>query len=159
MSIPRPRDIKPKVSGKADFFSWRLYQFALKKGEQSMQVFRSTWNPITGHDPDREGLLYIGRRFDDGWFHGKDLRSVCAPFGPITQCWAYGPSHGIEEWRDVTEEFWADYLKRGVCAIHGDRAHKWGQDEDESDERTCLYCGKQEKKRIVMVPREIWEAA
>jgi len=149
------KGIKPKVRGESDFFSWQLYRWAKAK-PYLCSVFSGTWNSISGVDRDKS-VLYIGLMDDDGCFHGKPLRGLSVYRGSL-QSLAYGPAHDTANWKDVTEEFWADYLKRGVCAIHGDLAHEWEYTVD-GKARSCLWCNKQEHKKTVYKPVEIWEEA
>lgn len=144
-----PEDIKPKENGKADFFSWQLYKW-VKKYPDRTKVYKKS-------DAIPYAQLFIGAIDEDdhSWFYGRILRYLCR-YGDRLDSFAYGPAHGVPEWRDVTEKFWSDYMKIGVCAIHGDFAHKWVV---EGDKRVCQYCGKVEIKRIKMVPKEVWEDA
>ena len=149
--IIKAEDFKPKVRGESDFYSWQLYRW-LKKYPDYSEVWSGTWNSATGHDPERP-VLYIGKMFDDGWFHGKNLRSTCVYKAKI-QAWAFSNGHHVEEWTDCTEAFWTDYRLKGVCAIHGDNAHEWDTD---GKERQCKFCGKREIQKAVMVQKLVWE--
>ena len=148
-----PQSIKPAVRGKSYFFSWQLYRWARQKPELC-SVFAGTWNSFNGIDRDNP-TLYIGLMDEDGWFHGKPLRGLCS-HGANLQSWAFGPAHDTGNWNDVTEEFWADYLKRGVCAIHGDLAHEWEYTVD-GKARSCLWCNKQERQKTIYRPVKVWE--
>lgn len=146
--------IKPKVRGKSDFFSWQLYRYMKKYSNPSEhRIWAATWSSCYGVQPNKPSL-YIGSERDGGWIHARQLRNLCS-VGQKIERYAYGAPHDTANWVDVTDAFWGDYLKIGVCAIHGDFAHKW-QEEDEL--RTCDYCGKKERKRIVMVEKEVWQA-
>lgn len=150
--IPKASDIKPKVKGQSDFFSWQLYRYMRKYTDpKDQRVFAGTWNSIDGVNPLRP-VLYIGQLSKDLWFSGRQLRNLCRHGGSIVR-YAYHAGHDTKNWVDVTDAFWSDYMKIGVCAIHGDLAHDW---DVSGDERTCRYCGKREIKRIKMVEKEIW---
>lgn len=140
--------IRPKVKGEADFYSWQLYRWHRKQGPEWCEVWKSDWNPLDGHNPDT-GRVMIGRMDDLGWFYGVPLRSLCGR-GQKLKRWAYGDTTG---WKNITAEFWAEYRRIGVCAIHGDTAHQWLVD---GDSRHCEYCGKQMRRIVDMVPRERW---
>ncbi|MDD2462457.1 MAG: hypothetical protein PHI97_00505 [Desulfobulbus sp.] len=142
---------KPKVNGKSDFFSWNLYIW-LKKNPEYCRIYKGVWNSANGYDPSRP-TLYIGF-VADNWFHGTMLRRVCN-LGLKEHTWAYGPrdSH-LDEWIDITDEFFADYERRGVCAIHDDMVHVW--EKSSPDERRCVYCGKTETRAIIFAPQEVW---
>ncbi|SDZ95338.1 hypothetical protein [Marinobacterium iners] len=153
--IPTPEMVKPKVRGQSDFFSWQLYRYLRKYPYASQQrIWAGTWNSATGIDPESP-QLYIGSERDGFWIHARQLRNLCCHNSGLER-WAYGPGHDTRNWTDVTEAFWADYLKKGVCAIHGDFAHEW---DEEGDRRTCLYCGQVEVKTIVMKPHTVWQLA
>lgn len=152
LSIPDVNKIKPEVRGQSDFFSWKLYQWMKKKPYYS-KVYRSTWCNIEGIT-DKPEALYIGSGVDsEGWFHGVQLKSLCRD-GAKMQAWAFGPNFDTKNWIDCTDEFWANYMLVGVCAIHGDYSHKWVKD---GDSRECEYCNKVEHKKFKMVKREYWE--
>ncbi len=144
--------IKPKVRGKSDFFSSKLYEWIKKKPYYS-KVYKPTWCNIEGITGEPKSL-YIGSGVDDeGWFHGVQLRSLCRHSAKM-QAWAFGPNFDTKNWVDYTDEFLAEYMRIGVCAIHGDYAHKWIED---GDTRECEYCHKIEHKKHKMVKREYWE--
>lgn len=145
--------IKPTVRGKSDFFSWQLYRWCLKKPSQC-QIWLGTWNSVTGHDRDNP-VFYIGAMdsaANEQWFHGTKLKSLCL-HGAKLDGWAYGPAHDVANWQDVTEQWWADYMKKGVCHIHGDYAHEWNVS---GDSRSCQYCGKKETKKTKLIQKEYW---
>jgi len=80
--------------------------------------------------------------------------SVCGHSQPIERYafppngWAYAPEN-------ITDSWWPEYMRIGVCAIH-DLSHDWRED---GDSRTCERCGKHQVKRIKTIKREYWEAA
>lgn len=148
------KNIKPKQRGKSDFFSWHLYRW-IKDLPYSCQIWRGTWNSATGIDRDRP-VLYIGHMDDDTpgerWLHGRMLHNLCL-HGQSIEGYAYGPGHDTEHWEEITEEWWAEYTKKGVCAIHGDLSHEWVED---GDTRTCKHCGKQEHRTTKLVEITVW---
>lgn len=145
-------DIKPEIKGKSDFFSWQLYRW-VKANPKRVKVWLAAWNSVTGIDFNSP-TLYIGDDRDGSWIHARQLRSLCTRGANLT-CMAYGPAHGTENWLDVTEQFWADYLRIGVCAIHGDYAHDW---EVTGDKRICKHCSKQEKQVATQLVVKEWVA-
>lgn len=159
---PTLEQIRPKVNGKSDFFSWRLFQFMRKHGCRYDKIYASNWNPVLGRmevdsDPSKaieSGYLMIGHMDSHGWFGGRGLRRLCSgPSNGSLMCMSYSEDHGVSEWVDVTDLFWEKYLKIGVCAIHRNFAHEWSHD---GDLRTCIYCQKTEKRIIEMVEKERW---
>jgi len=150
--IPTAEQVKPKVRGKSDFYSWQLYQYMkMYKNPSQFRVWSATWNSCHGVQPEKPSL-YIGGERDGSWIHARQLRNLCLK-GQKIERYAYGAPHDTANWVDVTDAFWIDYLKKGVCAIHGDHAHNWVQD---GDFRTCQYCREMQQKQIIMMPREIW---
>lgn len=131
--------VKPKIRGKSDFFSWQLYRWLKKFPERH-------------HIHEIDGVLFIGDKPDDGFLHAAKLRQLCLHGAPL-QAWAFGQCHGVKRAKEVTQNFWTDYLRIGVCAIHGDFAHNW---ETNGDERVCVHCKKVERKTIEMRPHEVW---
>lgn len=151
--IPKASEIKPKVKGQSDLFSWQLYRYMRKYPDISDQkIYSGTWNSIDGVNRAYP-VLYIGCMHDDGWFHGRSLRNLCS-CGSKIERYAYHHGHDTHNWTDVTDAFWGEYMRIGVCAIHGDAAHNWLRD---GGKRTCEYCGKVENRKIIMVEKEIWE--
>ena len=147
-----PNEIKPAIRGKSDFYSWQLYRW-IKKWPHSTKIWAGTWNSVSGIDKDKK-VLYIGDERDGEWIHARLLRNLCS-YGENLDRWAYGPGHDTANWEDVTEKFWSEYMRIGVCAIHGDYAHRW---ETNGDERTCLNCREKEKQKLITVKKLVWEA-
>ncbi|WP_018234378.1 hypothetical protein [Thioalkalivibrio thiocyanodenitrificans] len=146
--------IRPAVRGKADFHSWQLYRW-VKERPYGVQIWRGTWNAATGIDRERP-VLYIGHMditdSAERWFHGRMLRNLCLLAGNLDG-YAYGPAFDTAHWEEITREWWEQYMRIGVCAIHGDRAHHW---EERGDTRSCSYCGKQEQRVIETIGRAVW---
>lgn len=138
-----PKTIQPEQDGKSDFFNWQLFRWARKN-----PCFCEVWETLNG--TQYIGLSDVDIR-DDLWLYGRRLRNLCCYSQSLERCAYPLPNKST----DVTEKFWADYMKRGVCAIHGDMEHKW-HDAGEGIRR-CDYCGKIEHRRIEMRPVEIWE--
>lgn len=152
--IPMAEQVKPKIRGKSDFFSWQLYCYMKKyKHPSEFRIWSATWNSCYGVQPEKPSL-HIGGERDGQWIHARQLKNLCL-VGQKVERYAYGAIHDTANWVDVTDAFWTDYMKKGVCAIHGDYAHKW---HEEGSQRKCEYCDKTEKKQIVMVEKEIWQA-
>jgi hypothetical protein len=150
--IPSPDEIKPKVRGKSDFFSWQLYRYMLKyKSLSEQRIWSSTWNSCYGVDREKPSL-FIGSERDGCWIHARQLRNLCLS-GQKIERYAHGAAHDTKNWTDVTDAFWSDYLKKGVCAIHGDNAHNWSVD---GDLRACEYCGKKERRIVSTQPVTRW---
>ena len=146
------KNIKPSKPGVDDFFSWGLYRWA-KKNPRKCRVYKGTWNFITGIDPKHQAL-YIGKKdlLSSGWFYGAKLMSVHS-LSTGLRSYAFGPKHDVARWEDITTEWWESYLQIGVCAIPGDH-HSFQED---GDCRTCLNCGRVEKRVVKMVEKVIWD--
>lgn len=137
MMQPTAKSVKPKQRGRADFFSWQLYRFLKKYEDRKIVIWSATWNSVHGVSEKRS--LYIGfeRSGETGeWIAARQLRNLCLA-GQKLDVFAYSSCHDTNNWLDVTEWFWGEYLKKGVCAIHGDNAHNFIGGR-------CEYCGIQE---------------
>lgn len=153
--IPTAEQVKPKIRGKSDFYSWQLYRYMKKFNNPiEFRIWAATWNSCYGVQPDSPSL-YIGSERDGIWIHARQLRNLCSVEQKVER-YAYGAPHDTANWMDVTDSFWSDYLKKGVCAIHGDYAHKF---HENGDLRTCEYCGKKERKQTSMVEIDAWQSA
>ena len=148
------KSIKPQQHGKADFYSWQLYCWVLKN-PQRCQIWKDTSNE------NDEPVLYIGEmeilQNEERWFHGLMLRQLCNTGFKLRSGitgFAFGPIHNTAHWINVTYEWWVEYMHKGVCAIHGDDAHKW---QEFDGIRICQYCKKVERVRIVFQPTVVWE--
>jgi len=145
-------DIKPKTKGQSDFFSWQLFRW-IRKNPTAFRIYAGTWNSINGADADHP-VLYIGyKREDENWISARNLRNLCCVNQDL-QSFSYGPAHDTANWVDVTYAFWVDYMKKGVCAIHGDNAHKW---LGGGNRRMCEHCGQAQESTTRMVPATEWE--
>lgn len=142
-------EIKPKERGKSDFFSWQLYRW-VKKYPNRLTIWDATWNSATGVDRGKTSL-YIGDKRDGNWIHARQLRNLCLIGGKI-EAYAYGGAHDTKNWVDVTKQFWVEYLKKGVCAIH-DNSHVWLTN---NENRTCQRCGHKQTQIIETVERKRW---
>jgi hypothetical protein len=142
-----PQEFKPRVHGVSDFYSWNLYRW-LKNNTHMNRIWLTPENVFL---PEK-GTLVIGSERDGQWIHGSRLIAVCNSRKSL-QSWAYHGGFKTPEWKDVTEEFFAQYATIGVCAIHRDNAHKWNID---GDTRVCEYCGKVEKKTIEFREHVTW---
>lgn len=131
--------IRPLKSGQADFFSWQLYRWARSHPER-LEIWEFNQS------------LYIGISLKEGndlWLHGRKFTELCT-YGKKLNSFAFlMPSDA----KDVTENFWERYFKIGVCAIHGDFAHRWNTNDKE---RTCINCGKVQTKHIRIKEYEVW---
>ena len=142
--------VKPKVRGRSDFFSWQLFRW-LKKYPTRTTIWSATWNVCNGIDPKNQSL-FIGDQRDGSWIHARQLRNLCTS-GSKLEAHAYGSSHDTQNWTDISKAFWEDYLRVGVCAIHGDYAHKF---DVEGGTRTCEYCDKSERLTQKTIVTDVW---
>ena len=148
----KANDIKPNVKGQSDFFSWQLFRW-IRKNPTAFRVYAGTWNSIDGIEPERP-VFYIGyEREDSHWISARNLRNLCCANQDL-KSYSYGPCHDTANWVDVTEAFWSDYMKKGVCAIHGDNAHSW--DEKDDGLRCCIHCCETQILKTKMVEVSEW---
>jgi hypothetical protein len=153
-----PNEFKPKKHKQSDFFSWQLFRWLKTQPPAYYQVFSSPWGGTLGYVPDAP-ILYIGRMEEDGSFSGTELRRHCYHGQKINMFSYCMAEHRLDEWQDVTAQFWAEYREKGVCAIHGNNAHHFGDIGKDDTTRTCQHCGHVDHKTIEMVPKTIWRAA
>ncbi len=142
---------QPKIKGKSDFYSWNLFRW-LRKQNKEPEYFRKT-NVFKSE----YGALFIGTRYNkwNSAVTGTRLGQLCSSGSdrtfPLVGVWS-----GSHKWEDVTDWFWSEYERIGVCAIHDNIAHNFTYLSDNTA-RTCQYCGKVEKRRVEMVERVTWE--
>lgn len=146
-------EYKPKEKGKSDFYSWNLYRWLRKQSKEKIDVLKKT-----KIYQDEDGILYIGSRYDkeEKNVSGFRLRALCSTGSNNkfpTVFW-HPKSY---KWKDVTDEFYAEYERIGVCAIHGDFAHEWKYSVAKTI-RYCRHCKKREFKKVEMVERVYWES-
>lgn len=145
-------DIKPGVKGQSDFFSWQLFRW-IRKNPTAFRIYAGTWNSVTGVDAENP-VFYIGcEREGLKWISARNLRNLCC-INQDLRSYSYGPCHDITNWIDVTEAFWSDYMKKGVCAIHGSNAHDF--DEKDDGLRYCIHCGETQILKTKMVEVSEW---
>lgn len=119
-----------------NFYSKGLYQW-LKKNKEYNRIYLSPWNSCTGYDKENP-VMMIGKMFDDGWFYGNSLKSVCR-VGGTRQVFAFGfKSMHLDEWQDITDDFVAQYELKGRCHIHGDYDHDFT--DESGDLKKCDRC-------------------
>ncbi len=152
--IINPESIKPKLNGKSDFFSWQLYKW-VKENQFLYEIWEGTYDNITGVNPENK-VLYIGFMESvenkRAWFSGRILKNLCLINQKLNP-FSYEHCHDIDNWKEITQEWWKEYRLKGVCAIHGDFSHKWIVS---GNTRTCEYCKKTEYKTIEIVKKEVW---
>lgn len=146
-------DIKPRVRGQSEFFSWQLYRYVKKYPNASQQkVWSATWNSTLGLDG--KSTMYIGDERHGPWIHARQLRNLCLA-GQKIERYAYGSCHDTANWKDITEEFWREYMRIGVCAIHGDNAHRFI--ETGKDAKTCQNCGAIYVRKSKRITKHYWD--
>jgi hypothetical protein len=159
--IPSAKAIKPKEKGVSDFFSWNFYRFA-KENPLFTRVFKGVWNRIDGYNP-QEPTYYIGMIDDNGAFNGILLSHMLCMHKRFDMSCYMMPKHHIEEWQDVSADFYAEYQRIGYCLLD-DHHHEWGDTDAKRDEanaghtRTCQRCGKQETLTAIARVDYLWES-
>ena len=131
------KKIRPKVKGKSDFFSWKLSEH-IRNNPDMYRVYK--W----------DDCLYIGAGDVGDWIHAQRLRALCS-YAKKPTTFAYCKT---KEWEEITNQFWKDYLEKGVCAIHTDIAHEWK--ELAVKKRQCEYCGKIETRKVKVTKSFVW---
>lgn len=163
--------IKPLVDRESDKFSWNLFRFMRKNSKRdNLRVYYDNRD----NDLDFNSILqpykvFIGYKEDDDDDNmtGSKLSSIITSFGNSQLQMGYlmkCNGFNVDEWIDITEEFWDAYDKRGRCLffIHGSWIQGFETQFTEHDNiRICTWCGVKEKKIVTetMVPKTIvtWE--
>lgn len=161
---------KPAEAKVSDKYSWRLYQRILKKGRE--RVYISAWDNIWGEEftPDFEQLkqgcrkqlssIMIGSEVEPGgWFHGRRVFQIMRTGTRVDDSYAYSPRFNTSDWLDITDWYWSEYERIGVCLFgqlgHGHRFIKINRNS-----RKCEHCGKHERRQIItkktIVRKEVW---
>lgn len=149
MKIPTAEEFKPAKRGWSDKWSWQLYKW-LKRCPDATTIWASRFHPYLSEVSSP--AIFIGDQRDGDWIHARLLRNLCVSGGDL-QRYAYGPEHDTKNWQDVTDQFWSEYRRIGVCAIHGDFAHSFVEN---GDTRKCMWCGKVEIKITELRPVTRW---
>lgn len=165
--------VRPAEKGMSDKYSWRLHQHLLKAHPSQLQVWISAWNGFDGHNTEdiqnwksnktmpRAGVLMLGLMDCDyegqgNWFHGKSLNQICTP-GREKHGWAFGPGHHTQEWVQITDWFWKQYIDKGRCTFFP-HEHHWLNINANS--RKCAHCLQHQNRQIhterIKKRTEIW---
>jgi hypothetical protein len=135
--IVRLSDIDPKINAA---FSPNLFRWLRK--HRIMQMFADRY--------EHDGTEYIGFLDDGGSFVGSKLWGVLCN-GGRERTWSFS-------WigRDaVLRPMWADYLKRGRCALDPEHdQHFLGERFSQNgNTRTCLWCGCLQRRETYTVTK------
>jgi hypothetical protein len=169
------KQIKPKVRGESDKYSWNLYKF-LNKLFKDKEFGKYYQNQIEFHFLNKS-------RWDGSWveFDPEEVNSrqvIIIPYG-LGNCRTFyslesiltkGRSEnfalpwGENELTNITEWFAGNYPKLGRCIF--DKNHTaWMQGTDNrftyvKNTRKCNWCGEWHKKEIIkevkIKRREVW---
>jgi len=150
------RLIKP-VSGSGKF-STNLYRW-IRKNEHYDRVLLKPESDVVDFPNEKncDSIIYLGFT-DKEWLHGRHLSSIISDCK--AQTYAF-PGLGRKV-KDITEKFWAEYLRIGICAIdpehwlYGDYKKDRYEVFDDGQSRRCKYCGRVEVKRIKVIEKEVW---
>ena len=142
--IINAEDFKPKEKGKSDFYSWNLYRWLRKNKGKECLIFETPREYIP---------LVIGWKDPHGNVIGFRLNELCSTGSnrKFPQQFCYGD----QGWPDVTEEFYKEYDRIGVCAIHENAAHDWVYSVC-GNLRSCKHCKKQESRVLKMIEQAYW---
>lgn len=136
------KQVKPVKKGKSDKYSWNLYRFI--KLNRNLKVYRVGWNSRDGVCPVDEGCTILRDEFGNTAILNRILTD-----GPkaLSCCFSWsGAGWSNLDKEDITDQFFRDYLRSGVCSFASDWYHKWKSVNRNS--RKCLYCGKHETRKI-----------
>lgn len=150
-SLPNDVDVTLIDPARNPKYSKNLHAFMTSKKHQAFARYARLF-------VDSDGIHWLGFADDIGTLVGTQLLGVLS----------YGPRISVASWAlsgDVVEDenFWAEYLEDGRCAL--DREHKTSFVGDETrwnvigDHRHCQWCDKvtQQRHRVpVTLIREEW---
>lgn len=142
--IPEPKQIKPAVPRISDKFSWRLYEW-VRRNPGGRQVYVCT-KGLT------KGSLYVGD-LSDGLLHGGRLMAVLSGGFPRHGYAMLLGANGMKKYKDVTNSFWKEYMRIGVCSIHNS-GHIW-QPKGKT-KRICNTCQKVQVQRVKVEKSLMW---
>jgi len=162
--IPLKRLVMVRPDGRNDKFSLNLYKFLNKHGKIYREVFFTPFDCTTGkkdvvYSPAKTltSNIFIGVLDEDGYLMGARLTEICCN-GAKTKTWAHPPKDF-----SLIPDFWERYSDGGKCVIDPDHTFYYQKDRYEmgGSLRTCKWCGRIEKLRIVesVVKKEVWELA
>lgn len=148
------KKFKPKVRGKSDKYSWRLYQRIRTNGRE--RVYLMAHDIIQGvYEPNiddlksevlRSSRIAVGRIYECGDFVGKRLSNIFSPSDKYSNYCYGGNEFATNKWIDITDWFWHRYEHYGRCAFVGDYSHEW--QEINRNSRKCKHCGKHERRTV-----------
>lgn len=166
------KEIKPKVRGKSDKYSWQLYQY-LKKNPTHTKVFwnRKNYSPDGTYSDFSEGQLYKSGRIIIGRMHeeliGANLGTIMGQGKNKYQSWCYHPFGGWsnDQFEEITDYFWEGYTKLGRCFLDPQHNSWWFSDDKRfiyvNNTRRCNWCGQWQERKIEKVVRvnrnTVWE--
>ncbi len=150
----KANEIKPKVRGESDKYSWNLYKFINKvRYCNKVIVDIESWQRDEGEPFDIRRIKecgYLKRQHvfivREGYFQsGKKLASILSGVPPLHQTFYYGWLQN-DRILDITEVFWDEYKRRGRCLFFAHEEHfikgiesRYIQINKHS--RKCRWCG------------------
>lgn len=155
-----PEDYRPAKNKVSDKFSWNFYK-ALKEYEAAnVKVYQFGWCPIMGQCSPEIGVLLVTFTYGKDFIISGSLERIRASGDKsigVCRSWSGVFFDDIEK-IDVTEKFFRDYQRIGLCLVDS-YAHDWIEINKQS--RKCKHCGKHErrtiKKRVRLERKEVWE--
>lgn len=135
--------IKPKVKGKSDKYSWNLYCFIRDYPHIAKNVFATKWNPYSGYSNVPANDLFnqeiaIGFIDSTGIFSGSNVKSICLDQKNANNVLYSKYYPDVIE--DITDYFWENYIKYGVCFLEMNYEHKY------NELKICEYCLKSDQE-------------
>lgn len=147
-----PDDFKPAKRGKSDKFSWNIHSVLKEWEGLDVQVVQIGWDRIHGKCPLDQGETFLCIDVEPhGWLtggwvmaittHGKQAIGAYGLFGK-EPWWK-------NEWEYVTESWFRQYARKGVCAVHQSFGHKFVSINRNA--RVCEYCGEHQRRAVETV--------
>lgn len=148
MSV-NPKEFKPKLRGKSDKFSWRIFKFLVKYAPYGLQVYRVGWCPLGGIVPVDSGELMFVLDNGDGWPITARIKRVTVVGNDASGAvisWS-GKNWRQLEKEDVTDWFFREYARIGRCLFQPEWSHDFIKINRNS--RKCRHCGGHQKRAVV----------
>lgn len=161
------KQIKPKVKGQSDKYSWNLYSWMNKyKKYIQYKVYY-----IGNYEFDKNNIslrnIVIGRKHSEAEMSGDTLYHIIHNGIKKDDSFCFLQSQGwnIKDAKDITDIFWKSYIQEGRCFLFGHNDVWLLGDENRytyvgKSSRRCNWCGRWEQREIlketIIKRKEIW---
>ena len=175
------KQIKPRLKGKSDKYSWQLYQYMVKNriGKLPTVIFANKLSKDSEraefYPADiRRNNIWIatniescqvesnGKKGTARWIHGNGLGTILSDSREKYTTFA---NPWIQEYEDITDWFWSEYIKYGRCLLDPEHIGWWQGDDNRftyinKNSRRCNWCGRWQyrtiKKTVTIKRSDSW---